>query len=194
MVWQSREGKLPPPQFLAEVVAYLQRAYGINPSRELLELLYPFFVEEWRNGATAREAANATCSCKKGEIVPSPATAVELKKGEVRPPRGAKRGDVFGSESLRSPGSRDGTKVEPPSSAVPKTRKARTTITKRTAAPKAEAAPTPIPSPPSAELPPSAAAMPTADAQNAAMLSAIQALLPSVASQLSKEMAKKGEG
>lgn len=192
MVWESRQGKLPPPQFLADVIAYLERAHGTTPSRELMELLYPFFVEEWRNGATAREAGNATCSCKKGTIVPSPATSVELKKGEVRPPRGAKRGDIFGAESLRQPGSRGSPKTEPATPPAPKPRKPRTTITKKTSAPKQEAVPAPAVEPPAAPAP---AAPPLgSDAQNAAMLSAIQALLPSVASQLSSEMAEKDKG
>src|SRR3954470_19906666 len=106
MAWKSREGKFPPPQFLADLVAYLERAHRVKPTRELMEKLYRFFVEEWRNGATSRETGNATCACQKGEIVPSPATSVRLHKGEVKPPRGAKRGDIFGAEALRTPGAK----------------------------------------------------------------------------------------
>lgn len=214
MVWKSREGKLPPPQFLAELAAYLERAYEAKPTRELMEKLYPFFVEEWRNGATSRETANATCACKKGELVPSPATAVRLAKGEVKPPRGAQRGDIFGADALRTPGARGVAGGAPRQTESPPTQKPRTKLTKKKAAsppasPPAVAVPVSLPAampaapppavtpaapPPAATpaAPPPAAAPATASAetQSTALLSAIQSLLPSLASQLAQEMEK----
>ena len=104
MTWKSRIDKEPPAQFWADVLAYLYRSYpGALLPRERMEELKPFFVNEWRNGQTAHDAAKATCSCDGREIVPSPATQVLLAKGAVRPPKGAVRGRVFGIDELREP-------------------------------------------------------------------------------------------
>src|SRR5262245_29110515 len=104
MVWKSREDKEPPPQYFADVVAYLHRAYpGALLSRVRMEELKPFLLAEWRSGQTAHDAAKATCACDGREIVPSPATGVLLPKRAVRPPLGATRGSVYGLEELREP-------------------------------------------------------------------------------------------
>lgn len=102
MTWKSRIDKQPPPKFFAEVVAYLDRAYpGATVTRELMQQLRPLFVQGWREGKNAKGVAEATCGCDGKTIVPSPATAQILLKGEVRAPQGAQRGQVFGAEDLR---------------------------------------------------------------------------------------------
>lgn len=102
MVWKLREGKVPSKQWMADLLAYLEQSHGIAPTREVVEKLYAIIVEQWREGATVREVGKATCSCQKGQIVPSPAALVQLKRGELKPPRSAKRGDLFGFEELRA--------------------------------------------------------------------------------------------
>lgn len=102
MVWQSREGKYPPQWFVAALVAHLYRAYpGVQVSAETMATLWPFFVEAWQNGKTVQATAESTCACDGRHIVPSPATQIRLLKGEVRAPKGAQRGEVFGPEDLR---------------------------------------------------------------------------------------------
>ena len=104
MTWKSRLDKDPPPQFFADVVAYLQRSYPQAAlSRGRMEELKPFLITEWRNGQSAHDAAKATCACDGREIVPSPASSVYLAKRQVRPPQGATRGSVFGIDELREP-------------------------------------------------------------------------------------------
>lgn len=104
MAWKSREHKEPPPQFFADVVAYLHRAYpNASLSRIRLEELKPFLIAEWRQGQNAHDAAKATCACDGREILPSPATGVFLPKHAVRPPPGALRGTVYGLDELREP-------------------------------------------------------------------------------------------
>ncbi len=104
MAWKSREEKQPPPQYFADAVAYLHRAYPRAVlSRSRMEELKPFLIAEWRNGQTAHDAAKATCACDGLEIVPSPATGVLLPKRSVRPPQGAVRGSVYGLDELREP-------------------------------------------------------------------------------------------
>jgi len=104
MTWKSREDKEPPPQFFADVVAYLHRSYpNAMLSRALMQELRPFLIAEWRSGQTAHDAAKATCACDGREIVPSPATSVFIPKKSVRPPQGATRGMVYGLDELREP-------------------------------------------------------------------------------------------
>lgn len=93
---------MPPKQWMADLLAYLEQAHSILPTREVVEKLYAIIVQQWREGATVREVGKATCSCQKGQIVPSPAALVQLKRGELKPPRSAKRGDLFGFEELRA--------------------------------------------------------------------------------------------
>lgn len=104
MVWTSRQDKLPPPSYFSQIVEHLRRAYrGARISREMMQALRPFFIEAWRNGATADAAAQRTCSCDGREVVPSPAVGVQVARGEVRAPKGAERGEVFGADELRPP-------------------------------------------------------------------------------------------
>ena len=93
---------MPPKQWMADLLSYLEQAHGILPTREVVEKLYAMIVQQWREGATVREVGKATCSCQKGQIVPSPAALVQLKRGELKPPRSAKRGDLFGFEELHA--------------------------------------------------------------------------------------------
>jgi len=103
-MWKSREDKLPPPSYFSMIVAYLQKAHEhARISRELMETLRPYFIEAWRNGKSAEAAAQTTCSCLHGQVVPSPVVGVHLAKGSVRPPKEAQRGEVFGAEALRPP-------------------------------------------------------------------------------------------
>ena len=103
-MWKSREDKLPPPSYFSMIVAYLQRAHEhARISRELMETLRPYFIEAWRNGKSAEAAAQTTCSCLHGQVVPSPVVGIHLAKGSVRPPKAAQRGEVFGAEALRPP-------------------------------------------------------------------------------------------
>lgn len=102
MAWKSRETKEPPASFFAEVAAYLDHAYpAATVSRMTMARLRPFLVEEWRDGKNGRGAAQATCACDGMTIVPSPATALRIERGEFRPPVGAQRGEVFGADELR---------------------------------------------------------------------------------------------
>lgn len=192
-IWKSRAGKNPPKEWLADVVEYLQRAHGVAPTKELIEALYPILVEQWQEGATYREAGKSTCACQKGTIVPSPGVQVRLGKGEVKPPRGAQRGDVFGAEDLRRKG-----EPPPPKVRTPR-RGTKNKGSEPTAAPSAlppPPAPAASPPPPAPAAPPPAPAAPApspaADpAQTAAMMSAIQSMLPNVAAQIVAQV--KGE-
>jgi hypothetical protein len=103
-MWKSRIDKEPSPQFFADVVAYLSRAYPqAQLTRQRMKEMKPFLLAEWRNGQSAQDAAKATCACDGVNIVRSPATYIALEKRSVLPPKGAVRGDVFGVEDLREP-------------------------------------------------------------------------------------------
>ena len=103
-MWKSRIDKEPSPQFFADVVAYLSRAYPqAQLTRQRMTEMKPFLLAEWRNGQSAQDAAKATCACDGVNIVRSPATYIALEKRSVLPPKGAVRGDVFGVEDLREP-------------------------------------------------------------------------------------------
>lgn len=103
-IWKSRADKEPPAAFFAEVVAYLDRSYPRAAlDRDVMESLKPFLAREWRSGQSAHDAAKATCACDGLSIVPSPATAIELGRRAVRPPKGATRGSVFGLADVREP-------------------------------------------------------------------------------------------
>lgn len=112
MAWKSREGKLPPTQFFADVLGQLLGAYPeATLDREVMLGLRDFMINEWRNGQNGRDAAAATCSCDGHQVVPSPAASVFLAKHAVLPPAQAKRGtpdsppEPFGEEDLREPAS-----------------------------------------------------------------------------------------
>lgn len=103
--WKSRIGVDPPVQFFAEVIAYLNKAFpGARLNRETVRQLRPYLVSQWRLGQNASKAASATCSCDGINIVPSPASQVDLPRRAALAPKGAKREDVFGLEDLREPG------------------------------------------------------------------------------------------
>jgi len=103
--WKSREGVEPPPQFFADAIAYLRRAYpGASLGREVILQLRPHLVGQWRIGQSGPKAAAATCSCDGTRITPSPASQVDLPRLVARPPKGASRSDVFGVDDLREVG------------------------------------------------------------------------------------------
>lgn len=103
--WKSREGVDPPPQFFADAIAYLRRAYpGASLGREVILQLRPHLVGQWRIGQSGPKAAAATCSCDGTRITPSPASQVDLPRLVARPPKGASRSDIFGVDDLREVG------------------------------------------------------------------------------------------
>ena len=102
MPWKSRIGKDPPATFFAQAAAQMARAHeGVAVTREVMTTLRPYLADAWREGANAKKAVDTMCSCDGKTIFPSPSVAVRLLKGEVRPPQGAQRGQVFGVEELR---------------------------------------------------------------------------------------------
>lgn len=109
-MWGSRKDKNPSPQFYADVIAHLVRAYPHAAiDREVILGLKDFLINEWRNGQSGRDAAAATCSCDGKQIIPSAAAGIFLAKRSALPPKGAKRetpespAPVFGAEDLREP-------------------------------------------------------------------------------------------
>lgn len=103
--WKSRIGVDPPPQFFADVIAYLEKAFpGAALDRETVRALRPYLVSQWRAGQNAPKAAAATCSCDGSTIFPSPASQISLPKRAALAPKGANRTTVFGAEDLREPG------------------------------------------------------------------------------------------
>lgn len=186
MVWKLREGKVPPKEWMADLLAYLENAHKVAPTRELVESLYSIIVEQWRDGATVREVGKATCSCQKGQIVPSPAARVQLQRGELKPPRTAKRGDLFGFDELRARrgSERAGAAVTAapkreakaaPLARAPRTSKKGTPVKKIT---------TPAPSAAPTDKRPEPAASPTPPSPDAARLKATEAKLRSFAREL----------
>ena len=77
---------------------------GVAVTREVMQTLRPYLSEAWREGANAKKAVDTTCSCDGKTIFPSPSVSVRLLKGEVRPPQGAQRGEVFGVDELEKKG------------------------------------------------------------------------------------------
>lgn len=102
MTWKSRENQAPPPQFFADVIGYLRKAFpnGVL-TREAIAQLTPYLMAEWQNGQSARNAAKATCACDGQHITVSPAATVQVARRAVLPPPEAKRGTTFGIDELR---------------------------------------------------------------------------------------------
>ncbi len=114
-MFKSRIDKVPSPNWVADLVAAIEQTHGEKPTRKLMEQLWPQIVWMWQRGASVREVTRSLCACKKGEVVPSPAALAEIKTGRLKPPRGAKRGQVFGWDELRQPGQKaDKPKPEKP--------------------------------------------------------------------------------
>jgi len=102
MTWKSREDQAPPPQFFADVIGFLRKAYPRAAlTREAIAQLAPYLVAEWQNGQTARNAAKATCACDGKQITVSPAAQVQVPRRSVLPPLYATRGTTFGIDELR---------------------------------------------------------------------------------------------
>ena len=104
MPLKSREGKLPPANYYAQIFGHLTQAYPaaqITPAT--MASLKPAWDMLWQAGRPADVVAKTTCSCDGKKIIPSPAVGLLLAKGLVRPPKGAQRGEVFGAEELREP-------------------------------------------------------------------------------------------
>jgi len=102
MTWKSRENEAPPPQFFADVIGYLRRAFPkATLTREAVAQLTPYLMAEWQNGQSARNAAKATCACDGQRITVSPAATVQMPRRAVLPPPDAKRGTTFGIDELR---------------------------------------------------------------------------------------------
>lgn len=102
MTWKSRENEAPPPQFFADVIGYLRKAFpNAVLTREAIVQLAPYLVAEWQSGQSARNAAKATCACDGKHITVSPAATVQVPRRAVLPPPDAKRGTTFGVDELR---------------------------------------------------------------------------------------------
>lgn len=102
MTWKSRENASPPPQFFADVIGYLRKAFpNAELTREAITQLAPYLVAEWQNGQSARNAAKATCACDGQRITVSPAAQVQVPRRAVLPPADAKRGTLFGIDEVR---------------------------------------------------------------------------------------------
>lgn len=102
MTWKSREDKAPPPQFFADVIGFLRKAFpNAALSREAIAQLAPYLVAEWQSGQTARNAAKATCACDGKQITVSPAAQIQVSRRAVLPPLNATRGTTFGIDELR---------------------------------------------------------------------------------------------
>lgn len=102
MTWKSRENESPPPQFFADVIGYLRKAFpDAVLTREAIAQLAPYLVAEWQNGQSARNAAKATCACDGQRITVSPAALVQVPRRAVLPPADARRGTLFGIDELR---------------------------------------------------------------------------------------------
>jgi len=96
----SRLNQYPPPMWWAELEAALAGRFpGIRWTRKTLAELEPYFVAEWRMGQRAKHAARTVCSCDGQQITLNPEIEVPAK----RPPKGAKRGEIFGADELRDP-------------------------------------------------------------------------------------------
>jgi hypothetical protein len=95
----SRLDKFPPAQWLADVEAALKALFpGAQFSRDLMQQLYPALTAEYRLSARPLQAAKTLCTCDGQRIVAKPQIATPQR---LRPPKGARPGDVFGLEDLR---------------------------------------------------------------------------------------------
>lgn len=102
MTWKSRENTSPPPQFFADVIGYLRKAFpSATLTRDAITQLAPYLVAEWQNGQSARNVAKATCACDGQRITVSPAAQVQVPRRAVLPPADAKRGTLFGIDEVR---------------------------------------------------------------------------------------------
>lgn len=103
MAWKSREGKQPPTNFYAQIMAYLAQAYpDAAISQSAVSQLKPAWDALWLDGRTAEIAAKTTCSCDGKRITPSPVLAVpRLPRGVVRGPTGLERGQLFEPSQIR---------------------------------------------------------------------------------------------
>lgn len=102
MPLKSREGKLPPANYYAQIFGHLTQAYPaaqITPAT--MASLKPAWDMLWQAGRPADVVAKTTCSCDGKHITLSPAFAVTLPKGAYRGPKGAERGALFDPASMR---------------------------------------------------------------------------------------------
>lgn len=90
----------PPPQWWADLEAALLTLFpGVRWTRARMAEFKPYFVTEWRHGARPKQAARTVCQCQGDHLTLNP--SVEAPR--MRPPQGAKRGEVFGADELREP-------------------------------------------------------------------------------------------
>lgn len=103
MAYEKRQTEQPSPKFLSQALAQLSMAFPkANLTREVIERLYPLLLREWRAGQNAYDAAKAVCSCDEVHLLASPASETPpVNRLDAYPPKGAKRGDVFGLEEVR---------------------------------------------------------------------------------------------
>ncbi len=90
----------PPAQWWADLqAAIVQRFPGARLDRRKMQELRPYFVAEWRNRQKPQQSARTVCSCDGKTLKLN--QPIDVPK--LRPPQGAKRGDVFGADELRRP-------------------------------------------------------------------------------------------
>lgn len=98
----SRADKDPPPDYVARVAQEaVTRFPHADLRRQVMESLYPLIKYHWRIGDTERQTAMTLFSCDGRHIVAGP--IVDAPIVQVRAPKGAKRGEVFGSDEIRPP-------------------------------------------------------------------------------------------
>jgi hypothetical protein len=94
----SRHDQEPPPHWWAALEAALVTMFpGATWNRAKMAELRPYFVAEWRQGQKPKSAARTVCSCDGKTIHLNESIRVV----PARPPKGAKRGEVFGADELR---------------------------------------------------------------------------------------------
>ena len=97
----SRAEREPPPKWWAELLAALRALYpkaALDASS--VAPLYDHFRAQWRRGQTVQEAAQTASSCTGRTLQ---VARLPIPVHSVRPPSGAKAGQIFGVEALREP-------------------------------------------------------------------------------------------
>lgn len=98
----SRQGKEPPPRWVAQVLALARiRWPHARLDRAVVESVWAALRAQWQHGQTPQQTARTLFSCDGRHIVAAPVEALALPA--VRPPRNAQPGEVFGVEALRVP-------------------------------------------------------------------------------------------
>lgn len=115
---KSRQGREAPVAWVARFAVAARDLFpNANLGRETVARLLPSVTRLWREGISPEIAARTLCRCNGRDIVPNP----DVTPAAVRGPRGAKRGEPFGVEDVRSkpaPKPRAPRKPRPPKGAA----------------------------------------------------------------------------